>query len=100
MMPELPAARAGAMTVICVELTNVTFGAVTTVRLGKPTPNVTVGVEANPVPVIVSTVPPAVEQVAGVIAKLPGAALAERVLTSSPATANAPISTAMRRNRK
>ena len=97
MMAELPAARAGAMTVICVELTNV---AVTTVGLGKPTPNVTVGVAANPVPVIVSTVPPAVEQVVGVIAKLPGAALAERVLTSSPATANAPISTAMRRNRK
>ena len=99
-MAQLPAARAGAMTVIVVLLTNVTFGAVTTEGLGKPIPNVTVGVPTNPVPVIVTTVPPAVEQVVGLMDVIAGAALAERGLTSSAATADATMTTAMRKNRE
>ena len=72
----------------------------TTDASGKPTPNVTVGVATNPVPVIVTTVPPAVEQVVGLIDVIAGAALAERGLTSSAATADATMTTAIRKNRE
>ena len=100
-MPELlPTARAGAMTVIVVALTHMTFGAFTTEGSGQPAPNVTVGVATNPVPVIVTTVPPAVEQVVGLMDVIAGAALAERVLTSSAATADATMTTEIRKNRE
>lgn len=63
----MPAACAGATAVIDVGLTT------TTPVAGVP-PMVTVGMPTNPVPVIVTAVPPAVGDVAGAIFVMPGAA--------------------------
>lgn len=63
----LPAACAGAVAVIDVELTTTTF-------VAAVPPMVTVGVPTKPVPVIVTAVPPASGAVAGEMLVIVGAA--------------------------